>query len=283
MIFITNKYTRIYYAITSRAKLRAITKGHDKHHVIPESFYLHRKRKGRKGWLLGDPNSPDNIVYLTQHEHFVCHLLLTKMVDTVEAQHKVDSAAAWVMDTYTSKNSGVRITGRIYAKLRKAAAEAQSARKTGQVAPIKGMTAWSNGIVDVMAFESPGKGFVKGSKHTGNKKAHSKGTKWWNNGTELVMSKECPGQGWVLGNMKTYDQLATCLGRKKWNNGIIEITSVDCPGPDFALGRILKGKYKGNKQGLYAWNNGKTIKFSIDCPGEGFILGGLKRPKKKLS
>jgi len=87
MIFIDNKYTRWYYAIVQRAQHRASTKKQatnllgyvERHHVIPECFYIARKRKGAKGWLPGDPASADNLVFLTAREHFICHLLLTKM------------------------------------------------------------------------------------------------------------------------------------------------------------------------------------------------------------
>ena len=276
MIFIDNKYTRAYYAIVNRAKIRVTIEKTENHHIIPESFYLNRTRKGRKGWLIGNPEDPANKVDLTLHEHFVCHLLLTKMVNTAEAQYKVDSAAAWLMDAYLSKNINVRITGRVYAKLRLASAKAQSVRKTGQVAPIKGMTAWTNGIHDVMAFESPGSEYTKGSKNRGAKKAHCRGTTWWNNGVNLKMSTDCPGIGWVRGNLKSYAQMANCLGRKKWNNGIVEITAVECPSSDFVPGRLLKGKYPGNKSGLKAWTNGTIVKFATDQPGPDYILGRLK-------
>jgi len=277
MIFINNKYTQWYYNIVNNAKARGIRKHHDKHHIIPESFYIERKRKGRKGWLPGDPDVAENLVWLTQHEHFVCHLLLTKMVDTKEAQYKVDSAAAWLMDTYLSKNKNVRITGRVYAKLRAAAAHAQAARKLGHVAPIKGMTAWNDGVHTKMAFECPGPEYKKGAIQTGEQKAHNKGTKWWNNGIETKMSKECPGPEWVLGSLKTYEQLATTKGMRKWTNGVIDRMSVNCPGDDFTLGSMNRGKRAGSTTGTKACNNGVITKFAKEQPGDDFVLGGLKR------
>ena len=277
MIFIDNKYTRAYYAIVNRAKIRITTEKTEDHHIIPESFYLNRTRKGRKGWLDGDPDAPENLVYLTLHEHFVCHLLLTKMVVGTEAQYKVDSAAAWLADCYLSKDKGVRITGRIYAKLRLAAAKAQSVRKTGQVAPIKGMTAWNNGIFVKMAFDCPGPDFVKGSLTVGDKRAHAKGTKWWNNGVTAVMQKESPGIDWSLGNMKTYNQLATTLGTKSWIKGGVNKMSKDCPGPGWILGSLKKGRPgHATTTGKQMWNNGVINKFSVDQPGPDYILGRLK-------
>lgn len=67
MIFIDNKYTRIYYDIIDRAKSRTLPLETytEKHHVIPRS--------------IGGNNSKNNIVTLTAREHFICHWLLPKM------------------------------------------------------------------------------------------------------------------------------------------------------------------------------------------------------------
>jgi hypothetical protein len=66
MIFIDNKYTRIYHLIIERSKTRNLEGYFEKHHIIPTS--------------IGGDNSQSNIAKLTAREHFVCHLLLTKMV-----------------------------------------------------------------------------------------------------------------------------------------------------------------------------------------------------------
>ena len=83
MIFIDNKYTRWYYDIINRAQSRNLIKGHN-HHIIPESFYKKRVRKGPPGWLEGDSEKSTNKVMLTSREHVICHLLLAreKMKDT---------------------------------------------------------------------------------------------------------------------------------------------------------------------------------------------------------
>lgn len=67
MIFIDNKYTNWYNSLINKAKDRTITGYTEKHHIIPSS--------------LGGTNDNTNLVKLTAREHFVCHLLLTKMVD----------------------------------------------------------------------------------------------------------------------------------------------------------------------------------------------------------
>lgn len=67
MIFINNKYTKWYYSIINNARNRVLTDYTEKHHIIPKS--------------LGGNNTKDNLVTLSSREHYVCHLLLTKMVN----------------------------------------------------------------------------------------------------------------------------------------------------------------------------------------------------------
>jgi len=77
MIFINNKYTTWYNSLINKAKDRTITGYTEKHHIIPSS--------------LGGTNDNDNIVKLTAREHFICHLLLTKMT-TGNARYKMNFA-----------------------------------------------------------------------------------------------------------------------------------------------------------------------------------------------
>lgn len=67
-MYLSNKYTRWYHAIIYSAQSRLDTAGEytEVHHIIPRS--------------LGGTNDANNLVKLTSREHFVCHLLLTKMV-----------------------------------------------------------------------------------------------------------------------------------------------------------------------------------------------------------
>ncbi len=79
MIFIDNKYTKWYYRIVQNASGRSLPDNYyfENHHIIPRS--------------LGGNNSKSNLVKLTAREHFVCHLLLTKMV-LPPAQYQMLSA-----------------------------------------------------------------------------------------------------------------------------------------------------------------------------------------------
>jgi hypothetical protein len=92
MIFINNKYTIIYYKIIDRAKTRNLTGYKERHHIVPKS--------------LGGSNDINNIVNLTPKEHFICHLLLTKMVDSI--LKKKMTYAVWLMCNVKNHNQPSR-------------------------------------------------------------------------------------------------------------------------------------------------------------------------------
>ena len=115
-IFLQNKYTRWYYAIVNNAIFRGHIEPNEQHHIIPESFYLTRKRQGSSGWLEGNSNDPSNLVKLTPHEHLVCHLLLPKMT-IGPAKHKMLKAALGMSTLMGPNQERKRVTGRMYAKL----------------------------------------------------------------------------------------------------------------------------------------------------------------------
>jgi len=80
-LFLENKYTKTYYNIINRAKLRRIDSYKERHHIIPQSLH--------------GSNSAENIVELTAREHFICHLLLTKML---QGEHKKKMTfALWLL------------------------------------------------------------------------------------------------------------------------------------------------------------------------------------------
>lgn len=82
-MYLPNKYTTWYYDIINSAQSRLITLDEytEVHHIIPRS--------------LGGTNDKSNLVRLTSREHFICHLLLTKMV-TGSAKRSM-SYALWGM------------------------------------------------------------------------------------------------------------------------------------------------------------------------------------------
>jgi len=76
--FTANKYTTWYFNIVDNAKNRVIVDEYcESHHIVPK--------------CLGGDNSETNLVKLTPKEHFICHLLLTKMT-TGKALNKLKFA-----------------------------------------------------------------------------------------------------------------------------------------------------------------------------------------------
>lgn len=65
---------KIYDQIISRSRNREMPAVVEKHHVVPR--------------CLGGTNAKENIAYLSPREHFICHLLLTKMYNG-EARKKM--------------------------------------------------------------------------------------------------------------------------------------------------------------------------------------------------
>ena len=67
MMFLDNKYTKTYFKLIEKAKNNLFEGYTEKHHIIPKS--------------LGGSNDENNLVTLTARQHFISHLLLTKMID----------------------------------------------------------------------------------------------------------------------------------------------------------------------------------------------------------
>jgi len=125
MVYLPNKYTRWYYNVVNMAKTRVLPAAvyTEKHHIIPESFYIKRLRKGPAGWLDGDPNSEENIVILTAREHFVCHLLLTKMCEGVAKSKMWQALSRFLNGNSKNLKRDFKITARVYHMVREECAK----------------------------------------------------------------------------------------------------------------------------------------------------------------
>lgn len=100
-MFLENKYTKWYRAIISKAQadVNRLTGRFEKHHILPRS--------------MGGTDILHNIVKLTPREHFICHLLLTKMVDGSNLFKM--TAALNLMIRNTNKRLGrIKVTNRKY-------------------------------------------------------------------------------------------------------------------------------------------------------------------------
>ena len=113
-MYLQNKYFMYYYSIINRAKARTLLPNvdYETHHIVPECFFINRSRKGKPGWLEGNPEDLSNKVKLTTKEHIVCHRLLVKMT-TGKAKSKM-AFAAWRMVFASKKHNRQRVSSRTY-------------------------------------------------------------------------------------------------------------------------------------------------------------------------
>lgn len=119
-VFLNNKYTNYYYSIINNAKKREpLNQYTEKHHIIPRS--------------LSGTNNKDNLVRLTPREHFICHLLLTKMTGGNSKQKMLHAA------NLLAQTRGVKINSYIYSKLKTEIAKVRSIM-------FKGKPTWNKGI-----------------------------------------------------------------------------------------------------------------------------------------
>lgn len=103
-------YSKIYYSIVERSRSRTNPPIVESHHIVPKS--------------LGGSNKKENLANLTPKEHFVCHLLLTKMYSGKEKQKMV--YALWaIMNLCNNHQYRKKVKGRTYENLRKEFVAAQ--------------------------------------------------------------------------------------------------------------------------------------------------------------
>jgi hypothetical protein len=121
---IDNKYTKHYFKLIESRKNRQLTGVYtERHHIIPRS--------------LGGNNAKSNLVSLTPKEHYIAHLLLTKMFF---GQNRYKMYSAFHMMFVKNKDQKRHIpSSRMYEKAR---------ALVGQVSSItnKGRTPWNKGI-----------------------------------------------------------------------------------------------------------------------------------------
>lgn len=118
-MFLQNKYTKCYFSIIDNSLSRVLTCYTEKHHIVPRS--------------LGGDDNTQNIAILTAREHFICHLLLPKMVTGVARRNM--SFAIWSMlnRDHSKNKSRYRITSHLYELLKKKVAQASSDLHRGKI------------------------------------------------------------------------------------------------------------------------------------------------------
>jgi len=118
-MFLKNKYTTYYFNIIENAKLKDRQDDYyELHHILPKS--------------LGGSNKKSNMVKLTAREHFICHWLLTKMVDTTNLKWKMTNALGLMMWSENKNQTRYKINSRLYESLKKKHSELKSWAQLGE-------------------------------------------------------------------------------------------------------------------------------------------------------
>lgn len=127
---LTNKYSKLYYKITSNAKQR-ITEGYTElHHIIPQS--------------LGGSKDKNNLVELTAREHFICHWLLIKMTEGDDRSKMLYALKGMKASNKYQQRYQTKITARVYEKYR-----IEHSLNHSKVMKSKNLIPWNKGGVEI--------------------------------------------------------------------------------------------------------------------------------------
>lgn len=127
---LTNKYSKIYFSITSNAKQR-ITEGYTElHHIIPQS--------------MGGSNDKENLVELTAREHFICHWLLVKMTEGDDRSKMLYALKGMKAENKHQQRYHTKITARVYETYR-----IEHSINHSKVMKAKNLVPWNKGGVEI--------------------------------------------------------------------------------------------------------------------------------------
>jgi 5-methylcytosine-specific restriction endonuclease McrA len=123
--FSQNKYTKWYFNIIIKAKNREIFDYTENHHIIPK--------------CLGGNNKKENLVKLTSREHFICHWLLTKMVENKKHKFQLWNAFSCMLYRNNKFQKRYKITSRKFENIKKEGSKIKSLKFSGKNNPMYGL------------------------------------------------------------------------------------------------------------------------------------------------
>lgn len=120
-MYLQNKYTKWYNNIIATAKSRILLKEiyTESHHIIPRS--------------LNGSNDPSNLVELTAREHFICHLLLPKMLNGIEKRNMTFAIWSMLNRDHSKQRSRHKVNSHTYQRLKIQVAKASSELHKGKI------------------------------------------------------------------------------------------------------------------------------------------------------
>jgi len=124
-MYLQNKYTVWYNNIIQQAKSRDLPNEvyTEKHHVFPKS--------------LGGDNSESNLVKLTAREHFICHLLLPRMLTGVAKRNMTFAIWSMLNRDHSKQRSRHKVNSYKYQRLKIQVALASSQLHKGKTVSAK--------------------------------------------------------------------------------------------------------------------------------------------------
>jgi hypothetical protein len=123
--FLPNKYTNWYLSIISKARDRTVTGYAEKHHIIPKS--------------LGGSNKQSNLVKLTAREHFICHWLLTKMVNDTKSKYQMWNAFSCMLYRENPNQKRYKVNSKIFENIKIEGSKIKSSKFSGTNNPMFGI------------------------------------------------------------------------------------------------------------------------------------------------
>ena len=247
---LTNKYSKIYFAITSNAKQRIVEGYTELHHIIPQS--------------MGGNNDKENLVELTAKEHFICHWLLIKMTEGEDRSKMLYALNGMKAENRYQQRYNTKITARVYETYRIEHAENHSKRMKGRPAKNKGipMSDEQKQLLREKAKANHANGKVYSKESQEKRIAKVLGQKRTDE-TKRLMSLASKGK--PKGPQSDEHRLAISLGGK----GIKKIKS---HGVNVAKANI--GNISINKDDIEKKVKQDTLQSYLD---QGWQLGGKKR------
>lgn len=269
-----NKYYNWYINVINNAATQTRPRqGHELHHILPK--------------CMGGDNAKTNLVRLTPREHYICHLLLPKFTIGIDRE-KLQFALWCFINKWGRKSLEVKMTSRIYEKLKIEVAAQISKINTGRVykpmTPEKlkeysnRMTGNKNPMYGKHGNDNPN--FGKKRPGIGGR---NKGTIWSEKERETQLkTRSVSGYYDYLKDSKRGEKISnsqrgrigTALGKVWYNDGIKEYYGDQVP-VGFIKGRLISNS---SKIGMRWFNNGNINKqFKEGTQPEGFIHGRISK------
>ena len=126
-------YSKLYTSIIEHRLVNPVVGYTEKHHILPRS--------------LGGDDKKSNLVKLTAKEHFICHLLLTKVYKCdITVYKKMVKAFGMMLWMHGENQERYKVSSRKYQHLKEEFARIQSEEQTGKSNSQFGWIWISNGI-----------------------------------------------------------------------------------------------------------------------------------------